>query len=52
MVTSLFVGRDKSLKAIDSAMTGDRTLVAVVKRNPEDEDIAPEDLYDMGVSRK
>ena len=49
MVTSLFVGRDKSLKAIESAMTGDRTLVAVAQRNPEDEDIAPEDLYDMGV---
>ena len=49
MVTSLFVGRDKSLKAIESAMTGDRTLVAVAQRNPEEEDIAPEDLYDMGV---
>ena len=30
-------------------MTGDRTLVAVAQRNPEDEDVAPEDLYDMGV---
>lgn len=49
MVTSLFVGRDKSLKAIESAMSNERALVAVAQHNPEDEDVGPEDLYDMGV---
>lgn len=49
MVTSLFVGRDKSLKAIESAMNTERALVAVAQHNPEDEDVGPEDLYDMGV---
>ena len=49
MVTSLFVGRPRSLKAIEEAMNGDRVLVAVAQRNPEDEDVEPEDLYAMGV---
>ena len=49
MVTSLFVGREKSLKAIEAAMTDDRVIVAVAQRNPEDEEIGPNDLYDMGV---
>ncbi|HEX8228020.1 MAG TPA: endopeptidase La [Chloroflexia bacterium] len=49
MVTSLFVGREKSIKAIDAALKGNRAIVAVAQRNPEDEDVAPEDLYTMGV---
>ncbi|HEX8219306.1 MAG TPA: endopeptidase La [Chloroflexia bacterium] len=49
MVTSLFVGRDKSIKAIDAALKGNRAIVAVAQRNPEDEDVAPDDLYTMGV---
>src|SRR3954454_488157 len=49
MVTSLFVGRKRSLKAIDAALNGDRVLVAVSQRNPEDEDVEPDDLYDIGV---
>ncbi len=49
MVTSLFVGRERSLKAIEAAMTGERALVAVAQHNPEDEEVGPEDLYDMGV---
>jgi ATP-dependent Lon protease len=49
MVTSLFVGREKSLKAIESAMADERVLVAVAQRDPEDEEVRPEDLYQMGV---
>jgi ATP-dependent Lon protease len=49
MVTSLFVGREKSLRAIESAMTDERVLVAVAQRDPEDEEVSPEDLYEMGV---
>src|SRR5215212_5906495 len=43
MVTSLFVGRDRSLKAIEAAMADDRVIVAVAQRNPEDEEIGPDD---------
>src|SRR3954470_16713686 len=45
MVTSLFVGRDRSLKAIEAALNNDRTLLAVAQRNPEQEEIGPDDLY-------
>jgi ATP-dependent Lon protease len=49
MVTSLFVGRPRSLKAIDAALNNDRVLLAVAQRNPEDEEVGPDDLYMMGV---
>jgi ATP-dependent Lon protease len=49
MVTSLFVGRERSLRAIEAAMADERVLVAVAQRDPEDEEVRPEDLYDMGV---
>jgi ATP-dependent Lon protease len=49
MVTSLFVGRDKSLRAIEAAMSDDRVIVAVAQRNPEEEEVGAGDLYDMGV---
>jgi ATP-dependent Lon protease len=49
MVTSLFVGRAKSIKAIESALSGDRVVFAVAQRDPEVEDVRPSDLYEMGV---
>ena len=49
MVTSLFVGREKSIKAIEAALNSDRIVYAVAQRNPEEEDIGPDDLYEMGV---
>jgi ATP-dependent Lon protease len=49
MVTSLFVGREKSVKAIEAALNNDRIVLAVAQRNPEDEEIRPDDLYAMGV---
>src|SRR5438045_3299641 len=49
MVTSLFVGRDRSLKAIEAALNSDRTLVAVAQRDPEEEEVGPDGLHMMGV---
>lgn len=49
MVTSLFVGREKSIKAIEAALNDERVVVAVAQRNPEEEDVEPDGLYDMGV---
>src|SRR5688500_5789230 len=49
MVTSLFVGREKSIKAIEAALNSDRIVYAVAQRNPEEEDIGPDDLHTMGV---
>ncbi|HKP53226.1 MAG TPA: endopeptidase La [Chloroflexia bacterium] len=49
MVTSLFVGREKSIRAIEAALNSERMVLAVSQHNPEDEEIAPDDLYSMGV---
>ncbi|HEX9991223.1 MAG TPA: endopeptidase La [Chloroflexia bacterium] len=49
MVTSLFVGRDRSIKAIEAALNSDRIVFAVSQRNPEEEEVTPDNLYTMGV---
>lgn len=49
MVTSLFVGREKSIRAIEAALNNDRMVLAVSQHNPDDEEIGPDDLYSMGV---
>ncbi|MBI3966002.1 MAG: LON peptidase substrate-binding domain-containing protein, partial [Chloroflexi bacterium] len=48
MVTPLFVGRERSLKAVEAAMAKDRTILVVAQREPEKEDISAPDLYDIG----
>ncbi len=48
MVTPLFVMRERSVRAIEEAMARDRTIVVVAQRDPEVEDVGPEDLYDIG----
>ena len=46
---SFDVGRDKSIKAIDAAMKGDRQIYLVPQMDFEMEDPKAEDLYDVGV---
>jgi ATP-dependent Lon protease len=48
MMIPLFVGRDRSLRAVDEALDGDHCIVIVVQRDPEVLDPAPEDLYEIG----
>ncbi len=48
MVTPLFVGRPKSIQALDWAMEHDKQIVLVTQRDPKVDDPAAEDLYDMG----
>ncbi len=48
MVTPLFVGRDRSLKAVDAAMAADSTIVVVVQKEPEIQDPTADDLYSIG----
>jgi len=48
MVTPLFVGRDRSIKAVEAAISDDSTLVVVAQRDPEIQDPAIEDLYTIG----
>jgi ATP-dependent Lon protease len=49
MLTPLFVGRERSVAAIEEAMNADRMVLAVAQREPDVEDVSPEDLYDVGV---
>ncbi|MCE2944021.1 MAG: LON peptidase substrate-binding domain-containing protein, partial [Xanthomonadaceae bacterium] len=48
MVIPLFVGRDKSIKALDLAMAGDKQILLVAQTTPETDDPAGGDLYRVG----
>jgi ATP-dependent Lon protease len=48
MVVPLFVGREKSMRALDRAMQGDRQILLVAQRSPDIDDPAADDLHDMG----
>ncbi len=48
MVVSLFVGREKSVKALEAAMAGDREVFLLSQKNPADEDPGAAGLYDVG----
>lgn len=49
MLTPLFVGRERSVAAIEEAMNNDRVILAVAQREPDIEDVGPTDLYTIGV---
>lgn len=48
MVIPLFVGRDKSMRALERAMEGDRQILLVAQRSPDIDDPTAEDLYEVG----
>ncbi|WP_404713635.1 endopeptidase La [Sphingomonas sp. MMS24-J13] len=50
MIVPLFVGRDKSVSALESAMTGDKTIFLVSQLDPAEDDPDANALYDMGVT--
>ena len=49
MVVPLFVGRDKSVRALEEVMRGDKQILLVTQKNSADDDPAPADIYDVGV---
>jgi ATP-dependent Lon protease len=49
MVVPLFVGREKSIAAIEQAMTADKHILLATQRRSSVDDPQPEDLYDVGV---
>ncbi|RJX71819.1 endopeptidase La [Tsuneonella suprasediminis] len=48
-VVSLFVGRDKSVAALEAAMEGDKDIVLIPQLEPSCDDPVQDDLYDVGV---
>jgi uncharacterized protein len=49
MIAPVFVGREKSRRAIDCAMGADRRIVIVTQRQAGDDDPTQEGLYGVGV---
>ncbi|HRO28455.1 MAG TPA: LON peptidase substrate-binding domain-containing protein, partial [Luteimonas sp.] len=48
MVIPLFVGRDKSIRALDIAMEGDKRILLVAQKSAETDDPEASDLYQIG----
>jgi ATP-dependent Lon protease len=48
MVIPLFVGRDKSIRALDLAMEGDKRILLVAQKSAETDDPGAGDLYNVG----
>jgi ATP-dependent Lon protease len=49
MIVPLFVGRDKSVVALEKAMEADKDIFLVTQLDPAEDDPGREDLYDIGV---
>ena len=52
MVVPLFVGREKSIKALQEVMKADKSLVLVTQKNSEVDDPEDKDLYGYGCLSK
>jgi len=50
LMTSIFVGRDKTKRAIESAIAGDRRLFVVAQKRTQDDDPDFPALYSVGVT--
>ncbi len=48
MIIPLFVGRPKSIKALETAMETGKSIVLVAQKSAAKDDPAPEDLYSIG----
>ena len=51
-VLPIFIGRAKSLKAVEAAMQGDRRVILVTQRDPKADDPKTSQLFDVGVAAK
>ncbi|MBL4835910.1 MAG: endopeptidase La [Pseudomonas sp.] len=48
MVIPLFVGRDKSIEALEAAMAGDKQVLLVAQRDPGEDDPGQDGVYGLG----
>ena len=48
MIVPLFVGRDKSVRALEDVMKDDKQILLVTQKTAAQDDPVPTDLYDVG----
>ncbi|MFZ1574166.1 MAG: endopeptidase La [Chromatiaceae bacterium] len=48
MVIPLFVGRDKSIRALDSAMSSDKQILLIAQKSADTDEPDAEDLHEVG----
>ncbi|MDQ6954212.1 MAG: endopeptidase La [Mariprofundaceae bacterium] len=48
MIVPLFVGREKSVSALDDVMKSGKTIVLLAQKDADKDDPDPEDLYEVG----
>jgi ATP-dependent Lon protease len=48
MIVPLFVGREKSIRALEEVMREEKRILLVAQKNPGDEDPAFDTIYDVG----
>ena len=49
MIVPLFVGREKSVQALEHVMQEDKQILLVTQKSPSEDDPVAEDLYEVGV---
>jgi len=49
MVVPLFVGREKSVRALEEVMKTDKEILLVTQKDRDQDDPTPEDIYEIGV---
>ena len=52
MIVPLFVGRDKSIKALNEVMKTNKKIILITQKNPEIDDPEGENLYSFGCESK
>ena len=52
MVIPLFVGREKSIKALQEAMKTDKSIILVAQKNSETDEPSEKDLFSFGCLSK
>src|SRR3954465_15918252 len=48
MIVPLFVGREKSVKALEEVMKDDKQILLIAQKNATQDDPGPEDIYSIG----
>src|SRR6202000_3391031 len=48
MIVPLFVGREKSVRALEDVMKDDKKILLVAQKNAAQDDPTPEDIYRVG----